>query len=814
MRDTSCAFLTKAAVACLSLLLASCDNSRPRPLVVTPNQPAAPNTIGPAGGVVNGPGRSQIIVPAGALAQHTAIAITADARAAPGLPAAGSFGSSYALLPHGTRFAVPVTVVLPNDLYNPPGTVPAVYKTNAVQSDWERVPAQDTTVSRSEIRVQVSSFSWIVSGVAPPSITGEPVPTTITAGQAAQFIVTAESDVIDRGELTDELTYQWQRSDDGGVTFMDVTDATESTLVVTPVEQDNGARFRAQVSGSGGVTMSDPATLLVMPLTCSAEGPVIVTNPLDQTVNVGASATFSVAATGSDLTYQWLRTSSSTGLFNDIPGATGSSYTLADARSADSGVRFRVRISNSQAIIQSLPAQLTVNAPAHRGMRVGGGASFSVARLPNSELISWGAEGQFGLLGAGPGEDFRLTPGPVASLLAVVSFSVGPVHTLAVRSNGDVWGWGYNLDYQLGSPTGAIQSPTLVAGVSNVAAVCAGGSHSLFLLADRTVWALGTNTFGQLGDGTNTTATSVPVQVKDLQDVVEVACGIDYSMARLGDGTVHAWGRNQAGQLGDDTKIDRNTAAPVIGLSAVTAIAAGENHSLAISSGGSVWAWGQNGVGELGDGTIVERLLPVQTLANANFTAVAANGGTSVALRNDGRVFVWGTNESGQLANGTLSGSTSTPLEVDGLDLVEDIAIGRQPGAVTHLLVMRSDGTMRAWGLNDFGQVGNSVQGTPVREPALVLLQPEIAVQPQSIIVPAGSDATFSVTAVGGDLSYAWERSDDGGVDYSPILNANTATLTISSAATSDHNARLRVQVTNAAGTARSNSVVLQVTDP
>lgn len=143
-------------------------------------------------------------------------------------------------------------------------------------------------------------------------------------------------------------------------------------------------------------------------------------------------------------------------------------------------------------------------------------------------------------------------------------------HALALKADGTVWAWGSNNNGQLGDGTTTNRAtPVQVAGLSDVIAIAAGGpsvppasgdygGHSLALKSDGTVWSWGFNGYGQLGDGT-TTNRATPVQVVGLSDVVAIAAGSFHSLARKKDGTVWAWGLNDAGQLGDGTTTNRTT---------------------------------------------------------------------------------------------------------------------------------------------------------------------------------------------------------------------------------------------------------------
>jgi hypothetical protein len=135
----------------------------------------------------------------------------------------------------------------------------------------------------------------------------------------------------------------------------------------------------------------------------------------------------------------------------------------------------------------------------------------------------------------------------------------GEHHSLAVKSDGTVWAWGYNYYGQLGDGTTTDRwTPVQVSGITGVVAIAASRYHSLALLSDGTVWAWGYNGQGELGDGT-TTESWTPVQTSGIAGVIGIAGGRYHSIALLSDGTVRSWGFNTTGQLGDGTTTDRWT---------------------------------------------------------------------------------------------------------------------------------------------------------------------------------------------------------------------------------------------------------------
>ena len=170
---------------------------------------------------------------------------------------------------------------------------------------------------------------------------------------------------------------------------------------------------------------------------------------------------------------------------------------------------------------------------------------------------------------------------------------------------------------------------------------------------------------------------------------------------------------NRPGWPHADDNTWRYVPAQVSGLSGVAAMAGGWEHSLALTSDGRLWAWGSGNTGRLGDGTHISRPTPIQigTRAAAGLTALAA-GEHSLALKRDGSVWAWGGNEYLSLGDGTTT-DRWTPVQVRGLSGVVAIAAG-----LWHSLAIKNDGSAWAWGANEHSQLGDGTKtnrATPVR---------------------------------------------------------------------------------------------------
>jgi hypothetical protein len=175
-----------------------------------------------------------------------------------------------------------------------------------------------------------------------PAITTQPASQMVTVGQTATFAAVATG--------TAPLSYQWSRN---GNPIAGATSATYTTPAT--VIADSGAAFVLTVSN--GIAPAATSHAAILTVSATATAPSITTQPSNQVVTVGQSATFTAAATGSaPLAYQWNRNGS------PISGATSASYTTPPTILADSGAAFTLTVSNGVAPnATSDPATLTVN---------------------------------------------------------------------------------------------------------------------------------------------------------------------------------------------------------------------------------------------------------------------------------------------------------------------------------------------------------------------------------------------------------------------------------------------------------------------
>ena len=603
-----------------------------------------------------------------------------------------------------------------------------------------------------------------VAAVA-PTIVVAPVPQSAPEGASVTFSVTATGSA---------LQYQWARD------LVPIAGATSPSFTLSPVTlADDGASFTVTVSNGVGSVTSDAVTVTV-----SLNAPSITTQPVAQLVTEGEPATFTVVASGSELSYQWQRDAA------NIPGATSASYTLGATQLSDDGAAFQVVVSNGKGSVTSVAAVLSVTL-----------AAPAITTQPVAQSVTEGESATFTVVASGSQLNYQWRRDGVD-----VPGAVSASFTLAATQLAD---------------DGASFEVVVTNGAGTVSSV------AVFLSVALAVPSIVVNpsdlTVAEGQDATfQVEATGSQLEYQWRRDDVDIPGATSASFTlpavTLADsGAVfHVIVSNGAGAVVSlDATLQVDLAPPAITSHPVDqSVVEGQAASFAVEATGSQlsYQWRRNAVP-----------LPKETASTLNLT--------TVTLADDGAVFdvvVSNAADAVTSTSATLTVSLAVPVITaqpadqsveEGQDATFTVtATGSQleyqwrrddvdlPGATAASYTLTSaalgdDGaTFRVVVSNAAGDVSSQSATLTVN-----LAQPVIATQPASQTVTEGEAATFTVVATGSQLSYQWRR------DAQPIAGANTATYVLDPVTLADSGSSFDVVVTNAAGDAISDSALLTV---
>ena len=240
----------------------------------------------------------------------------------------------------------------------------------------------------------------------------------------------------------------------------------------------------------------------------------------------------------------------------------------------------------------------------------------TLAIKSDGTLWGWGSNGD-GELGLNSTSQTN-APAQVGSVNTWTAVSSGFGYSLALRSDGSLWSCGDNSrgELGLGNPPdethtfAQVDAGTTWAGV----AVSSSDWYTVAIKSDGTLWGCGHNDSYQLGLGSGHSSDKMNLtQVGSVNTWKTLSCGYNYNLAVKSDGTLWGWGSTTSGNLGQGT-MDSTLAVPTQVGSAKTwaSVSAGYEQTLAIKADGSLWAWGDNFYGSLGLGNYTDKDVPTE----------------------------------------------------------------------------------------------------------------------------------------------------------------------------------------------------------
>ncbi|MCX6873797.1 MAG: hypothetical protein NTW21_08310 [Verrucomicrobia bacterium] len=636
----------------------------------------------------------------------------------------------------------------------------------------------------------------------PPLITANPTGKLAAAGASVTFAVSAKSAL--------PFVVRWQVSTSGTTgPFTDIsanpTAATTSLVLSGVAAALNGYAYRAVLTNASGTSTTRAAVLRIVTwaadfggaddLPFQGEG-MVATGVLDVQLH-----------------------------FAPVPGTN-----LKIMK--NTGPAFISGVFDN--VAQGAEVPLTYHGVTYRFIAnyYGGNGRSLVLQWPCVQVAAWGWN-MYGQVGDNSTSD-KSAPVAIGGQLdgrTVTAVVGGSSHSLALTADGRVFAWGNNASGQLGTGTTvASLTPVPVAADGTLAgrrvvAIAAGSSLSLALTSDGRLFGWGGNGNGMLGDNV-TEARLTPFEITASgplagKVITGMAVGINHCLALTAEGRIHAWGSNSWRQLGNDY-LSQGISGPVEVLvggalagKTVVDIAAGETRSVALTTDGQVFSWGAN----LSSPNIVSG---TGALAGKAVTAIEGTFGHFLALGSDGRAYSWGSNFRGELGNGTgVDSSLPVAVNVDGVLAGKTLsALGT---GIYHSLALSTDGGCYGWG--DYAGSGNT--GFPLPQSITGALAgrrvnavsagiqhnlavygtgaPAVTLDPANQLAAGGATVTFSAEARDPyPLTIQWQESA-GGVagpfaDIAGNPTANTATLVLAGVTDAQNGHAYRAVFTNSAG--------------
>ncbi|MFH1728549.1 MAG: PKD domain-containing protein [Pseudomonadota bacterium] len=360
-------------------------------------------------------------------------------------------------------------------------------------------------------------------------------------------------------------------------------------------------------------------------------------------------------------------------------------------------------------------------------LTVDAGQVHTCALLEEGTIKCWG-NGYNGKLGNG------LTPSSsdpvnVIDIENAYHISLGSGHTCAMieanSGESNLRCWGLNSSGELGNDGAQYSSQSLspieVLTISDAKFLDAGLSHTCAIVNDNSIKCWGWNNVGQLGHG-DTTSYDLPQDVENITNAINLGAGTYNTCAVLETGKLNCWGDNTYGKLGNGTQTSSTIPVEVSSIDNVLFVNLFYQHVCA-SSADSYYCWGSNKYGQIGDSSSTASLSLVDlNLLDASATlidTIRANRDKTCGIDDNMTINCVGDGTYGQLGNNGAS-IFQTPQSVLTIDAsTPALSAGNlATGNALHSCAIMTNGAVKCWGANYYGQLGNSInaiyEGSPV----------------------------------------------------------------------------------------------------
>lgn len=336
----------------------------------------------------------------------------------------------------------------------------------------------------------------------------------------------------------------------------------------------------------------------------------------------------------------------------------------------------------------------------HTWKQVTTGEYFTCAIKSDDTLYCWG-DNAWGQSGDNSTID-HLVPEIVTGGYTWKMVAAGSNHVCGIRSDDALYCWGLNTNGQLGDNSITQRNiPTAVNGGGSWKYIAAGYYHTCGIRSDDTMRCWGNNDYGRLGDNT-VTQRNIPTALSGGGTWKKVEGGLYHTCGIKADDTLHCWGWNVSGQLGDNTLTQRNIPTAISGGGSWKEVAAGYDFSCGIKSDNTARCWGNQDSGQLGDGTLTRRLVPTALVSGGTYKQIVTGQSYSCGLTLNGAIRCWGNNVQSEMGDNS-SLQRVIPTAIKGGGTWKKISNG-----YLFSCGIKTDDTLWCWGNNDYGQIGDN----------------------------------------------------------------------------------------------------------
>jgi alpha-tubulin suppressor-like RCC1 family protein len=403
----------------------------------------------------------------------------------------------------------------------------------------------------------------------------------------------------------------------------------------------------------------------------------------------------------------------------------------------------------------------------------GGGGAFPATGGIRSDgsLYTWGSTNG-AQLGGGAGYASKSSPVQIASGTSFNFITGGISNAVAISSTGALYTWGASITGANGNGSSAtVSAPTQIVSGTSFTMACAHQSLTGAITTNGTLYLWGTGAGGGLGMGSTANQLTASVSAT-FSSWIMVDTGVSHTVAISTGGGLFTWGANLNAQLGDNSltsKTTATTAQRIVSASTFTACAAGAVHGMAIDSAGRLWSWGTAAAGQLGDNSVLQKSNPV-LVGSSTWTKISAGASHCMGITTSGALFTWGLNNNGQLGLGDTI-NRSNPTQV-GSSSWAAINCG-----LTHSTAIDINGNLYVWGQGAAGAIGD---GTTVSKSSPA--QVGVAGGSTTTTVVNNPDFWTNVsitTSIAAAISstkslYTWGNSATGGLGNGTTVNRSS----------------------------------------